>query len=175
MLKKNLPSIYIPVEAKKDIDWWIYFGEIFNGRSAMTNPVFDYRMCSDASLRGWGVFIGRDWLTGAWNANEQLDFSSSCDYICQPPTEFSLDLANINELELCPIFVALSKWYPRFRHKTLILHSDNTQVVALLTNYVSTNANCLKILRELFWILVYNDIQLDVHYIPTAENVLGDT
>lgn len=175
MIKKSLSVIYVPVEVKKDIDWWIRFGEVFNGRAAIANPVFDHHMYSGASLKGWGVFIGRDWFTGAWNADEHLDFTSSCDHIIQPSSEFSLDLSNINELELWPIFVALSVWYPRLRHTTLILHSDNTQVVALLTNYVSTNANCLRILRELFWILVYNDIQLDVRHIPSADNVLADT
>lgn len=48
-------------------------------------------------------------------------------------------------------------------------------MVALLTNYVNTNANCLRILRDLFWVLVCNDIQLEVHHISTDDNVLADT
>lgn len=48
-------------------------------------------------------------------------------------------------------------------------------MVALLTNYVSTNANCLRLLRELFWVLVNNDIQLDVRHISIVDNLLADT
>lgn len=39
LLAKRLSSIYVPSEAKKDIQWWIRFGEIFNGKSAMLNLI----------------------------------------------------------------------------------------------------------------------------------------
>lgn len=159
----------------KDIEWWVRFGEVFNGRSAIANPAFHHHMYSDASLKGWGVMLGRDWLSGSWDVNEHLNFKSSCNHIIAPSSDCNLDYKNINELELWPIFVAVSTWCHRLQHKTLILHSDNTQVVALLTNYVSTNANCLRMLRDLFWVLVYNDIHLEVYHISSEKNVLADT
>lgn len=141
----------------------------------MKNPAFVHHMFSDASLKGWGVYMGSSWLTGSWNADEQLKFSSDCQHVVHPSSVFMLDRTNINELELWPIYVGISTWYSCLRHKTLILHCDNTQVVGLLTNYVRTNTNCLRLLHDLFWVLVYNDIPLEIHHIPTEENVLADT
>lgn len=107
LLAKRLSSIYIPLEAKRDIQWWVRFGEVFNGRSAMANPTFTFHMYSDASLKGWGVYLGPDWRSGAWNVDEQLNFRTSCTHILSPSSDFHLDLSNINELELWPIFMGI--------------------------------------------------------------------
>lgn len=132
-------------------------------------------MYSDASLKGWGVYMGQNWLAGSWKMDDQLHFKSCCDHISLVPEDFFLDTTNINELELWPIFVAIRTWSHRLQHSTLILYSDNTQVLVLLSNYVSTNTNCLRLLRDLFWVLVCNDIQLEARYIATEENILTDT
>lgn len=174
LISKKLSTIYILAEARKDIEWWSRFGEVFNGKSAIRNVEFTEIMYSDASRRGWGVWLGTRWFAGAWNSEDTLDLTSGCYHMLPPPIERHFDEENINELELWPVFVGIQRWAHLFRHSTLVLYSDNTQVVSLLSNYVSANKNCMSLLRELFWILVSHDIQLEPHYIATENNSVAD-
>lgn len=174
MISKNLSTIYIPLEARKDIEWWSRFSEFFNGKSAIRNREFPDFMYSDASRRGWGVYLGTKWFAGTWDDTVVLQVNTDCNHILSPPIDRSLDVNNINELELWPVFIGIQNWAHLLSHSTLVLYSDNTQVVSLLSNYVSANKNCMCLLRELFWILVSHDIQLEPRYISTTDNLVAD-
>lgn len=85
-----------------------------------------------------------------------------------------VDYTNINVLELWPIVVGLQRWYPKLRNCTLVIYTDNTQVQYMLTKGVSSNKICMRWLRELYWICVIYNVQPDVRYISTTDNVLAD-
>lgn len=175
MVTKQLRRMYIPKEAKLDIEWWLKFATVFNGVSAMRNPMFNDVMFTDSSMKGFGVCLGHRWLVGTWPHVQQLTFSSECGHKTNPPLESSIDYDNINLLELWPVLVGVRRWIHLFQNKTLYIYSDNTQVVAMLTNSVSSNRQYMQWIRDLFWELVSHNVQLHVNYISTSDNVVADT
>lgn len=174
MGQKNLTRISIPAAARQDIQWWFKFSHLFNGRAAISNDLYPDIMVSDSSMRGFGVFLGADWIVGTWPDVPPLILETDCNHISSAPIYGDTDYSNINELELWPILLGLHHWYPLLRGKSLRLLTDNTQVMGLLRKGSSTNATCMNWVREIFWVCVIHDIQLQPEYISTNDNVLAD-
>lgn len=175
MCIKQLRRIKIGPAAREDLRWWSQFGNIFNGRAAIRNPVYPSPMFSDSSLRGFGVYLGSDWVAGKWPGVKGALIDSPCGHIGDPPTFDQVDFSNINVLELWPILVGLKRWFPILSHSTLLLYTDNTQVKHMLCKGVSSNKTCMAWLRELYWLCVIYDIQLDPMYVSTNDNVVADS
>lgn len=173
MVQKNLSRITIPISARKDIHWWFQFSHVFNGRSAISNPPYAEVMVSDSSMKGFGVYLGADWIAGTWPDIPPLTIKTSCHHIGSAPTT-EIDYDNINILELWPILLGLHRWYRRFRGTTVCLLTDNTQVLGMLKKGSSVNMTCMDWVREIFWVCFINNIQLQPEYISTIDNTLAD-
>lgn len=127
-------------------------------------------------MKGFGAYLNSDWIAGVWPHCEQLltkNFNS-CVHVVNPPEDPSVDYSNINVLELWPIVLGIKRWYSLFRNSTLLVYTDNTQFKFMLTKGVSCNRLCMAWIRELYWICVIYNIQLDVRYVSTSDNVLAD-
>lgn len=174
MLTKNIKKIRIPASAKEDILWWYVFAERFNGKAAMFNPDCKFAMYSDSSLHGYGVYMAGDWVLGSWTASNDLVNDNACNHIGAHPSIPQADKNNINTLELWPVLVGLRRWHQVFKDTRVTVYVDNTQVKYMLSNTVSSNSTCMLWLREIFWLCVDSNIQLNPVYITSSDNYLGD-
>ena len=150
MLSKGRKIIRIPAEVRNDIMWWSKFCSIFNGISKINNEMHQFPMVSDASMTGFGVYWGRDWAAGIWDADKEF-LCVLGDHIVKPPIEISERKdVNINVMELWPIVLGLKRWENELRNKSLLLFTDNTQVMYMLKNGKSCNKMCMSWIREFF-------------------------
>ena len=134
-------------------------------------------MVSDSSMKGYGVYLGQDWMAGSWNQSNVELSNSSCGHIGPPPVMESsnIDFSNINILELWPIVVGLKRWAHLLKNKSLNLFTDNTQVMFMLLKGSSSNPIFLSWIKEIYWICVINNIELKPKYINTRNNLVADT
>ena len=108
---KGFKSIKIPEEVKADLRWWKVCSRHFNGVSQINNRDYHDPMVSDASLKGFGVYLGQDWVAGSWDKDPGFKVNTVCNHVSGPPMqdrEF-VDFGNINVLELWPVLVGFKK------------------------------------------------------------------
>lgn len=175
VLTKNIRHIRIPASAREDILWWCEFAERFNGKAATYNPECQFAMFSDSSFHGYGVYIAGDWVLGSWTSSNVPVDDKVCGHIGSFPQLPQEEECKINTLELWPVLVGLRRWHHLFKDKRITVYVDNTQVKYMLTNSVSSNPTCMLWLREIFWLCVNSNIQLNPTYISSADNYLADT
>lgn len=174
MCNKQLKRVCVSVAARDDILWWFHFSHIFNGKNAIRNVYYIHSLVSDESMQGFVAFLGEDWIAGVWPHVETILTDSSCAHVATPPVDPSVDYTNINVLELWPIVMGIKRLFTLLQHSTLCIYTDNTQVKCMLTKGVSSNKTCMAWLRELYWMCVIYDIQLEAHYVSTTDNELAD-
>ena len=171
---KRLKRILIPSYVRADLKWWNDLCLIFNGVCTFKRPSYYLPMISDSSFMGFGVYLGNDWALGTWSEDHQISMKSDCVHIVAPPTMEKLNDKNINVYELYPILVGLRRWGEKFRGRTVIAFTDNTQVLYMLRKGSSTNRQCLEWLKEIFWLCVVYDIEVITKYVSTESNLVAD-
>ena len=111
------------------------------------------------------------------NGQNGIELETECNHIVPPPPVIGhfYDPKNINELELWPILIGVKAWLPELKYKFVQIYTDDTQVFHMIRKGVSSNANCMGWLRELFWVCKIYKIRLDPHYINKKNNLVADT
>ena len=167
----------IPLDSsiRADLDWWLAFCYVFNGRACIIKDLHPIPIVSDSSFMGFGAWAGLDWITGFWNPSDcQQGFTSGCGHVTDPPA-FDKCGRNINVCELWPVVAGLHRWAPRYRNSRIHIITDNMQVLAMVNTGRSANKTCMTWLREIFWICFVNNIDLFATYIKSADNILADS
>ena len=171
---RNSKAILLDDAIKADFTWWLKFCECFNGKACIVRDLHPVPMYSDSSFKGFGAWMGRDWLVGCWSPTDiQMDFNFGSSHLCEPPV-FDSAPRNINVLELWPVVVGISRWGPFFRNCCLHVVTDNMQVLAMLLTGRSANKTCMSWLREIFWMCFLWNIDISPSYIRSADNILAD-
>ena len=159
---------------KADLDWWLAFCLVFNGRACIIKDFHPVPMVSDSSFLGFGVWAGSDWAAGFWNPEDQpKDFPMGCSHVTDPPSYNSCG-RNINVCELWPVVAGLHRWAPAYRGTLIHVITDNMQVLAMINTGRSSNKTCMTWLRELFWICFVNNTDMFATYVKSEDNVLAD-
>lgn len=170
----RLPAVDLPDMVQDDIKWWHSFCATFNGVSAINTDIYPVPMISDSSFKGYGVWLGADWVAGTWNDGDTIDIETPCSHVGPHPVADQIDCHNINVLEMWPIVVGLKRWFHLFRDKTVILYCDNTQVLHILRRSSSRKKNCMFWVRGIFWLCLIYNVSLVPKYISSADNVVAD-
>eukprot|EP00873_Tetraselmis_striata_P017362 jgi/Tetstr1/437626/TSEL_026293.t1 len=76
--------------------------------------------------------------------------------------------------ELRAVRHAVESFLPQLRGRHVLLHEDNTAVVAALANITSRSPVMMEELRKLWHLLDIHDISIRPRYIPYAANVWAD-
>jgi hypothetical protein len=84
-------------------------------------------------------------------------------------------LHHITWKELRAVRHAVESFLPHFKGRQVLLHEDNTAVVAALTKLTSRSPVMMTELRRLWFLLDTNDIHIRPRYIRSAANVWADT
>ena len=161
----KLSSIY-----KDDLEWWDSFFVWFNGKAkVISRQDPSYEVFTDSSKTGFGAAAPDNIFYGTWSKCKQV-----CDHHADPPMQGSVIDDQINVLELWPVLASLIIWGQVQRDKTWLLYTDNTQVQCMLQTGRSSNTNCMHWLREIFWRLVFLNINIVPKRVSTCDNTLAD-
>ena len=71
--------------------------------------------------------------------------------------------------------VGLKRWASGLKNKSLIVFTDNTQVMFMLLNGGSVNECCCNWIRDIFWLTAIYNIDLIPKYINTKSNLVAAT
>ena len=162
-------------ETVSDFNWWLRIFPYFNGTVKMFTIDFELPMVSDSSLKGFGVYLGTDWVAGTWSDENHIQIISDCSHVGFRPVWDRIDPSNINELELWPVVVGLKRWVNQLRDKNVYVFTDNTQVMFMLLNGSSSNSTCKNWLKEIYWLCAVYNINLSPKYVSTKSNLIADT
>ena len=165
-------SIPLDDAIKEDIKWWIAFCGVFNGKACIIRDCHPLSMFSDASFKGFGAWLGKDWFFGCWSEDASIHLPPGCGHI-EPPPDLNLT-KNINVFELWPLVVGLRRWGHHFRNSKLHFITDNMQVLAMVNTGRSANKLCMSWLREMFWMCFLWNIDICASYIKSEDNILAD-
>ena len=168
---KNIPLSDAIID---DLNWWLSFCGVFNGRACIIRDTHPLPVYSDASFKGFAAWVGKDYLFGFWSTdNSPTGFGGGCSHLTEPPS-VSLNKPNINVYELWPLVAALQRWGHFFKNSRLHFVTDNMQVLAMVNTGRSANRTCMTWLREMFWLCFIMNIDIFATYIRSADNVLAD-
>ena len=171
LIRTGKRFVKITNEVKADLMWWRQFCHVFNGKSKINNQLYEFPMVSDSSFKGYGIYMGGDWLAGFWNAVDAVCLNTDCNHIGGVPPLSESDANNINVLELWPIIMGIKHWRVCLGNKSVLTFTDNTQVMYMLTN----GKTCMSWIHEIFWICVTYNIEIIPRYINTKCNLVADT
>ena len=107
-------QVDLPVEAKRDINWFLKFLPSFNGITSFDQKSIDGSIELDASLQGLGAVWG----------NQVYAIDVTLGYL-----DFQ-----IVHLEMLNILVALKAWGSQWLHKRISIACDNEAVVYVLNS-----------------------------------------
>ena len=159
---------------RADFSWWLNLCSCFNCKACIVQDSHPIPLYSDSSFKGFGAWMGLDWLAGCWSAEDiPMDFTFGCSHLVDPPV-FDAPPKNINVLELWPIVAGITRWGHLFANSFVHVITDNMQVLAMLCTGRSANKLCMSWLREIFWMCFIWNIDISPSYIRSADNHLAD-
>lgn len=161
-----------------DLRWWQNFASTFNGKNLMIK--FNYgqgpSFYSDACLAGYGFWVDYDWQAGYYGT----EFCPNISHLV-PDHNHWVNVhveddysANINVLELIPIWLCLKRRAADWRNTHVVCHTDNNSVKYMINKGSSSNKICMVLIRDIFWMCADNNIYLTARHIPGTANVLAD-
>ena len=100
------------------------------------------------------MYMGADWAAGIWSDDYSINVVSDCNHVVGRPFCEPFNSGNINVLELWPILVGLKRWASTLKNRSLMVFTDNTQVMFMLINGCSSNLTCMNWVREFFLALL---------------------
>ena len=132
---------------QSDLRLWHTFISSWNGRKLLHQ--------SDASGSwGCGAFLGGQWLQWKWVDSWQE--------------------ATIMAKELVPIVLSCAVWGPLLRNKSVLFQCDNTGVVAAVTKGSANEDDVMLLLRALWFLIAYFNIDIQIEHIAGSSNLTAD-
>ena len=157
--------IRLNLSFRSDLLWWDCFLSSWNGcRMIPADQAQALHIWTDASGHyGCGAFdpTTKRWIQLAWP-------SSYSDEALRLGGE------SITLKELFPVVLACAVWGRDFANSGVIVHCDNLGAVSLVNSGYSRVSHIMQLLRCLFFIRAYYQIDLGATHIPGVENTLAD-
>jgi hypothetical protein len=128
-----------------------------NGRS-IYKPIETAYFHADSSDYGWGAVLNNDsnyQARGFWTATDRLQ--------------------HITWKELRAVRHAVESFLPQLKGRQVLLHEDNTAVVAALIKLTSRSPVMITELRRLWYLLDTNVIHIRPRYIRSTANIWADS
>ena len=160
--KGSHPSHHIRLTKRffKDIEWWLPFLSVWNGRSWFCDDQWLSNAClhlfTDACAESFGALFGTAWLCATFH---DVGIPSR---------------RSITYKELYAITMAMTVWAPSLASQSLLFHYDNQSVVRILTSGSSKCRHIMSLVRYLFFIRAKFNIILRAAQIPGILNSASD-
>lgn len=176
----DVKRIRLSDQFRYDISWWENFAAIFNGKNLMVKHNFGQGPCftTDACIAGYGLWSEHDWQAGYFNStatpilsNIDPDHGHWVNVHLQDDTSS----ANINVLELIPVWLSLIRCASKWRDLHVLCLTDNSSVMSMINKGHSSNDMCMILLRDMFWRCAVNNIHLTSRHISGTSNVIADS
>jgi hypothetical protein len=144
-------------QLKRDLEWWRSVPDQHNGRS-IYKPIEAAYLHADSSDYGWGAVLNDNpayQARGFWYDDDRQQ--------------------HITWKELRAIRLMIESFLPQLRGRYVLLHEDNTAVVATLSKLTTRFPVMMTELRRLWHLLDVNDISIRPRYIRSAANIWADS
>ena len=143
-LRKPWHRTIVTVEMKKDIQWWINFMRVFNGKTTIVEKRQSTSVSIDSCKVAGGAFYHGDFVYAPWT------------YKTSP----------INYLEVLALEPAAMRWAPYWANKKVYVHCDNLTACALINKLSCRNSIVMESLRRVFWLSAIYNFRLQAVYDP---------
>ena len=157
-LKCKTDRVRLSHAMRRDLQWWLQFMAVFNGKSAVLDRQPITTVHVDACNTGCGGTYGSDWFYCNWS----LDWAQ-------------VEPLHINYKELLSVVVAAIRWAPFWGGKRLYIMSDNQAAVGMLNRGTAKHPLVMEALRWLFWLSATYGFHLSGRYIPGVKNAAADS
>lgn len=160
-------SITFNPSCTKELDLWRHLLSHLNGISFfyndhVTNPE-DTQLFTDAAPSvGFGCYCRGRWFASLWPREFSLSLSSS-----------SFPSSALHELY--PILVVACLWGHEWSRKSILIHSDNSALVAVINKGRFDSISPMPVLRHLTWLSVTHCFILRAAHVPGHHNCIADS
>ena len=143
-------------DLRQDIDWWLNFMHVFNGRMPMMDnrpitPVYIDACSVAAGAYHNGDMVYTPWAS--WPGSEDL---------------------HINHKEALTLETAVCHWAPRWTNKKIHVFCDNQCAVSVINKGRSKDPFVMQSLRRIFWWSALFNFHISASYVPGQYNNLAD-
>jgi hypothetical protein len=156
-LKKPCHKAKLSADFHADIQWWLQFLLVFNGKCMFPEHVSVGHVQVDACNIGSGVAFKGDWHYTNWESDW--------------PEAQNL---HINHKETLSFLIAARRWGLQWANSTIFIHTDSQCAMAMINKGTTRNALVMKCLRELFWLSAIFNFQVKAVFIPGIKNDIPD-
>ena len=158
-LKELDYSTWLNREVRSDLLWWHTFMDSWNGLSLLRTESWsspaDHYIQTDASGNwGCGAFFEGNWLQWEW-PKEWLN-------------------ATIMAKELVPIAFSCAAWGPKLTRTRVLIQCDNLGLVTAIAKGSSRDKDVMRLLRCMWFLVAYFDIDLHAEHIAGVDNITAD-
>jgi hypothetical protein len=140
-------------EALRDLHFWDRCLPHWNGVSALTPPVSDTPIYTDASPWGFGLVFGTELVGEPWHDKSDT---------------------HINILETLTVYFALRRWAPELATHSVRFIMDNTTALHCLRRGGSRNPHIQRIVEKFWLMAAKHSISPVFEYINTKDNDVAD-
>ena len=152
-------SPVIPEEVRRDLLWFKYFLQDYNGVSVipmMEKAPCDTFLASDACLSGFGAVCDREYCKGKF------------------PDHIQCQGLHISALEMLALIVAVKVWTHHFKGLRVGVKCDNEATVWVINSGRSRDPFMQACLRELCFVCAKGQFEVWAEHIPGVSNRLPD-
>jgi hypothetical protein len=144
-------------QLKRDLEWWRTMPNRHNGRS-IYKPIETAYLHADSSGYGCGAVLNDNHAyqaRGFWYDDDRHQ--------------------HLTWKELRALRLAIESFLPQLRGRNVLLHEDNTAVVATLSTLTTRSPVMMTELRRLWHLMNVHDIIIRTRYIRSAANIWADS
>jgi hypothetical protein len=154
--------IDITAEARKDIEWWIAFLPLWNGRSLIIEKNLTYNtsltLFTDASDVGFGILHKNHWIAERWPP-----------YIANDLHAFNIDFR-----ELFAIHAGVATFAEAFAGLKIIFITDNLPIVHAWQKGTSSSPILMTLIRNILMTAAQNQFCISLKHIAGVNNTAAD-
>ena len=140
-----------------DVRWWLEALQRFHGKAVFPHakPIVDAHV--DSSKQAAGLFFRGDWQYVDWSRDWPI-----------------MSDLHINYKEVLSIALSLKRWAHLWRNSKVIVYTDSQVARAIINRGSCHHPGVMTVLRQLFWITVDMNIELQAVFIPGKTNDIPD-
>jgi hypothetical protein len=161
----------VPIDVRRDIEWWREFAPKFNGVSLLYDLEWTHadklELYTDACEAGYGACFGARWIAGPWT---EPQWSMSLNHRAR--TERTS--RSMPYLELLALVLAAATWGHLWRGRKVVFRCDASAVVFSVNDRSSKMPRSMELLRSLHMYAAQGGFDFMCTHIAGIDNSSAD-